>query len=251
MSAEISTRESPQQKVVLVSGASGVIGEQVCRLLLESGAAVIALYNSNPSPLAGLADRFPALETRKVNLLDSAHTAEALRDILKGWPRIDALIACAGKTLRKPAMLVSEEEETDLLRLNFLASVQLAKAVLRPMFRQGGGSVVFVGSRAGAQGLAGQAVYAGAKGALESYAKSLAQEVGGKGIRVNVVAPGAVKDLKSGTYSEEESDWVAGRIALNRLADPEEIAAVTVFLTSEAARYVTGATIAVDGGGRF
>lgn len=243
--------EALKDKTVLVSGASGTVGVSVCRKLLECGAHVIGLYHRNPSTLVDLRETFSGLELFQADLLDADETAKVIKTILQAHSQVSVLISCAGKTLKKPAMLMSEAEELELMRLNFLASVQLSKTLLRPMFRQGAGSIVFIGSRAGSQGLAGQAVYAATKGALESYAKSLAQEVGSKNIRVNVVAPGAIEVASNQTYSEEENRRVAEMIALKRLAHPEEIALIAIFLASDESRYITGSVIAVDGGGRF
>ena len=117
--------------------------------------------------------------------------------------------------------------------------------------RQNYGRVILLGSRAGEHGLPGQSVYSASKAALHAYAKSLAFEVGSKGITVNAVAPGAVAGGEQRTYTQQDEARVCESIGLRRLGKAEEIAAVIAFLAAPAASYVSGAVIPVDGAGRF
>ncbi|CAK2440397.1 SDR family oxidoreductase [Vibrio crassostreae] len=245
-----------KDKVCFVSGASGTIGIAICQLFLERGTRVIALYNKNEEKLKKLKSKLTHQQAKRldmvqVDLMDSNAIMQTCSVIINKYQYIDVLVVCAGVTLRKPAMMTNEQESLNLLQLNLISAIQLSRIILRTMFCRSGGRIIYIGSRAGSEGLAGQAVYAATKGALTSYAKSLAQEVGMKGITVNLVAPGAVNDCTNMNYSEEENNKVKERIGLRRLAEPEEVAATVGFLASEEASYLTGTVVAVDGGGRF
>lgn len=244
-------------KTCVVTGASGLIGREICKNLLHKGARVVAVYNQCSDFIDSInlggsdidPDQFVGLQS---DLLDGVSINSLLNAIQKHTNKVDVFVACAGKTVRKPCMMSSVDDYEQLMGLNFGSALKLTRSLLRPMYRLGGGRVIFIGSVAGMRGLAGQSVYSASKGALHSFAMALAQEVGEKQITVNVVAPGAVlnKDENS-VYSEDENSGVQERIALRRMAKPEEIANVVGFLASDDASYITGAIIPVDGGSRF
>ena len=240
-----------KKKLCVVSGASGDIGVAICRQLLEAEYRVIAIYGRNAKPLDALSDHTADLLPVSCPFGDPLVTQSALKETLKPYKSIDALVCCAGTTIRKPAMLTGASEIADLMSINFMSAVSLTQLVLRRMIAQGAGAIVYVGSRAGTYGLAGQAAYAATKGAIASYAMSLAQEVGPKNITVNVIAPGAVQNLVNPKYSAEEDEIVRSMIALRRLAEPSEIAELAALLVSRRVSYVTGAIIPIDGGARF
>ncbi|UXH76093.1 SDR family NAD(P)-dependent oxidoreductase [Roseateles amylovorans] len=257
-------------QVCIVTGASGLIGLAVCRLLLRQQAVVLALFHRHGAALDDLgataaamagemagasapADTRPVgrLDTLQVDLTDPAAARTVVAQALERHGRVDALIHCAGTTLRKSALMTSRADQAALFDLNLVSATQLCREVLRPMWRQNSGRIVLVGSRAGAHGLPGQADYAATKAALEGYAKSLAGEVGRHQITVNVVAPGALVAPPGSPYSEDEQTRIQAAIGLGRVAQPEEIAAVVAFLVSPLASYVSGAVIPVDGAARF
>jgi 3-oxoacyl-[acyl-carrier protein] reductase len=242
-------------KVCLVTGASGLIGLEICRALAQQGAVVLALYHAHGETLRAMAAESFAdqgsIDVFECDLRQREALAPLLADLLRRYDRIDVLICCAGKTVRKAAMLTGQADYDDLFDLNVNAPIQLARQLLRPMFRQNGGRIIFIGSHAGTQGLPGQAVYASTKAALHAYAKSLAAEVGERNITVNVVAPGVVADEHSTIYTAEEQQRVCGAIGLRRPGRSAEIASVVAFLASPAAAYISGAVIPVDGAARF
>ena len=241
----------PEQKICIVSGASGDIGLAVCKTLLDAGHRVVGLYGRNAKSFEQFSDHGAAFKAIACPFDDIQAAQNTLTSELKPYKTIDALVCCTGKTIRKPAMITSLGEASDLLTVNFLSAVILTQLVLRRMLAKRGGAIVYIGSRAGTHGLAGQAIYAASKGALASYAMSLAQEVGPKNISVNVIAPGAVNNTLNPKYGSQENDAVTPLIAMGRLGEPEEIAGLTSFLVSGAARYLTGAILPLDGGARF
>lgn len=243
------------RKVCLVTGASGAIGSAICVELLQRGATVIGLYHSHARELSALAaDPISgpgSLTPLRCDLRDHAASASVVSSILERTGRIDVLVCCAGETLRKSALLCGTADIDRIFSLNFDSVVLLCRQVLRPMFRQNSGRIVLIGSRAGDHGLPGQSVYSASKAALHCFARSLAFEVGEKGITINAVAPGAVATNEQRTYGEEDALKVRQLIGLRRLAEPAEIASVVGFLVSPAASYISGAVIPVDGAARF
>lgn len=238
----------------MVTGASGVIGRAICADLMRRRARVIALYHSDASVLAAMAEdpgNAPgSLTLMRCDLRNHPESTSVMSAVLERAGRIDVLVCCAGETLRRSAMFCDAADIDHLFSLNFDSVVLLCRQVLRPMFRQKGGRIILIGSRAGDHGLPGQSLYSASKAALHCFAKSLAFEVGEKGIAVNVVAPGAVAD-GADTYTKEDADRIQQAIGLRRLAEPAEIAAVVGFLSSPAASYISGAVIPVDGAARF
>ena len=232
-----------------------MIGLEVSRLLSSFGATVVAMYHQNGSTLEELSSVASSqdgrIEPLQADLRDNDAASAVVGNVLSRHGRIDALVACAGLMQRRAAMLSNRADCEDLFALNVFSTLQLCRAALRPMWRQGSGRLVLVGSRAGSHGLPGQSTYAASKAALHAYAQSLAAEVGPRRITVNVVAPGAVSSPKPGLYGAEDKEQALSAIGLGREGRPEEVAAVIAFLVSSAASYVSGAIIPVDGAARF
>lgn len=243
--------DESEQKTCVVSGASGDVGMAVCKTLLGAGHRVVGLYGRNAGALDALLEYGSAFQAIACPFEDARAARETLKSGLKPYKAIDALVCCTGKTIRKPAMITSVDEALDLFAVNFLSAATLTQLVLRRMLARRRGAIVYIGSRAGMHGLSGQAIYAASKGALASYALSVAQEVGGKNIAVNVIAPGAVNNTLNPKYDADENDSVTPLIAMGRLGEPGEIAALTSLLVSGSAHYLTGAVIPLDGGARF
>ncbi|MFD5492541.1 SDR family NAD(P)-dependent oxidoreductase [Streptomyces sp. NPDC001812] len=254
LSARIAENMGQRGRVVVVSGASGDIGSVCARQLAELGATVVAGYHQREERTQKLAVEVEAaggtLVPVQADLSAPGGPAQLVRAAVERFGRVDGLVAAAGLRTRRLAMATDAAALDRLLQVNLAGTINLAKACLRPMMRAKYGRIVLFGSRAGTSGLPGHAAYAATKGALQPWAASLAGEVGGHGITVNVIAPGAIR-AEVMDFSPEERDLVMKFIGAGRLGEPEEVAAAVSFLLSPSASYVSGNTLVVDGGARF
>jgi 3-oxoacyl-[acyl-carrier protein] reductase len=241
-------------RVVIVSGASGGIGSACARQLARLGATVVAGYHANKDAAADLVEEIESTGgiARAVPAdLATAEGAESLvRVALAEFGRVDGCVAAAGLRTRRLAMATDAGTLATLLNVNLAGSINLAKACLRPMMRARYGRIVLFGSRAGTSGLPGHAAYAATKGALQPWAASVAGEVGGHGVTVNVIAPGAIA-AEVMDFNADEQQLVLKFVGAGRMGEPREVAAAVSFLLSPAASYVNGNTLVVDGGARF
>ncbi|MEV5378474.1 SDR family oxidoreductase [Streptomyces nondiastaticus] len=241
-------------RVVVVSGASGQIGGACALELSALGAAVVAGYHTGAEAARKLQEQAEGQGGTLVPVaadLSRPEGADALvAAAVERFGRVDGCVAAAGLRTRRLALATDERSLQRLLQVNLAGAVSLAKACLKPMMRARYGRIVLFGSRAGTSGLPGHGAYAATKGALQPWAASVAGEVGGHGITVNVVAPGAIR-AEVMDFSEAERDLVLKFIGAGRLGEPEEVAAAVSFLLSPSASYVNGTTLVVDGGARF
>jgi NAD(P)-dependent dehydrogenase (short-subunit alcohol dehydrogenase family) len=241
-------------RVVLVTGAARGIGLRVARAFGREGARVAAL-DIDTAGIDGLV-RELAVEGREALALKSDVTAaaevrRAVDTVVDRWGRVDVLVNNAGgfSVIRRTEDIPDEEWEA-IFRLNVTSAFLCAKAVLPHMRRQRSGAIVNLSSITGrASVVTVTSHYAAAKAALLGFTRHLAREVAGDGIRVNAVAPGTVATERfRALRTPEESRRLAESVPLGRVAEPEEIADVILFLASDAAGYITGATVDVNGG---
>lgn len=242
------------RRVAIVTGASGSIGQSICETLSARDYVVIGTYLTNAQMIEELTGRLNTAGRRFVPVkvdLTSIKDIERLRDIaLNEFGRIDTVVANAALKAKKPALMTDAATVRELFAVNVESVMAMGRIMLRSMMGAGYGRFVVIGSRAGLVGLPGQAAYAASKAALQAWVASVAGETGARNVTVNLVAPGAVS-TGDDMYSPEQIDRVRGQIGLHRLAEPREIAEVVAFLASDAASYVHGAVIPVDGGARF
>ena len=239
------------QDIVLVTGASRGIGKAIALELAKQGATVIGTATS-PEGAQAITATLAAAQVKGrgvvLNVAQAASVDAALAEIegKEGVPSI--LVNNAGITRDNLLLRMKAEEWDDIMATNLASVFRLSKAVLRGMMKARRGRIISIASVVGVMGNAGQTNYAAAKAGIIGFSKSLAREVGSRGITVNVVAPGFIATDMTAKLSEEQRQQMAGQIALGRLGAPEDIAHAVAFLASPHASYVTGETLHVNGG---
>ncbi len=238
-------------KVALVTGASRGIGAAIAEQLGAAGAVVIGTATSQAGAdriSEQLSERGVTGVGRVLNVT-SADSISALLSAVKeqfGVPSI--LVNNAGITKDNLLMRMNDDEWQDVIDTNLNSVFRLSKAVLRGMMKARWGRIINISSVVGAMGNPGQSNYAASKAGVAGFARSLAAEVGSRGITVNTVAPGFIDTDMTRALPDEQREQLLGKIPLGRLGQPEEIAAVVAFLASDAGGYVSGETIHVNGG---
>ena len=226
--------------VALVTGGNRGIGLAIALRLRESGYTVVVGSRAGTAP-EGLA----AVE---LDVSDPASIIAAFDRIEADHGPVAIVVANAGITRDTLLMRMSDEDIDEVLNTNLAGSIRLARRALRSMLKAKQGRIIFISSVVGLMGSAGQVNYAAAKSGLIGAARSLAREVGSRGITVNVIAPGFVDTDMTAELGEERRAEILGAVPLGRYAQPAEIAGVVEFLAGDSAGYITGAVIPVDGG---
>ncbi len=225
---------------VLITGGNRGIGLAIARHLAEAGDRVAITYRSGEPPEGLLAVR--------CDITDTAQVDAAFKEVEEQHGPVEVLVANAGITKDQLLMRMSEDDFTSVLDTNLTGAFRVTKRASRGMLRAKKGRVVYVSSAVALRGESGQANYAASKAGLVGFARSMARELGSRGITFNVVAPGLTETSMSEALSDEQLENLKTQIPLGRLARPEEIAATVAFLASEQAAYITGAVVPVDGG---
>lgn len=240
------------RRVALVTGASRGIGRAVACGLAADGFDLALVYAGNADAAAeAVAACEAAGATARAYRCDvsSADEAKATVDAaLVDFGSVWALVNNAGITRDTLLARMKDEDFARVLDVNLTGAFNMMRALTRPLMRQRGGRIVNMSSVVGLVGNAGQANYAASKAGLIGLTKSVARELAPRGVTVNAVAPGFVRTDMTAALPEQVVERYEGQIPLGRLADPEEVAGVVQFLVSDAAAYVTGEVIRVDGG---
>ena len=235
-------------KAALVTGASGGLGGAIARALHRQG-AVVVLSGTRRDALAALAAELG--ERAHVCLADlrDAGSADALIAAAEAASGpLHVLVNNAGLTRDMLALRLKDDDWDTVLDVDLGAPFRLARAALRGMLRRRAGRIIGIGSIVGTTGNPGQANYAAAKAGLVGMSKALAQEVGSRGITVNVVAPGFIETAMTDALNPDQKARLTGAIPLGRMGQPADVAAAVVYLASDEAGWVTGATLHVNGG---
>ncbi|CAN5696751.1 3-oxoacyl-[acyl-carrier-protein] reductase [soil metagenome] len=225
---------------VLVTGGNRGIGLAVARAFAADGEQVAVTYRSGEPP-AGL-------RGVRCDVTDASQVDRAFSEVEEAQGPVEVLVANAGITRDQLLLRMSEEDFTTVLDTNLTGSYRVARRAARGMLRARSGRLIFISSVVGMLGSAGQANYAAAKAGLVGLARSLARELGSRSITANVVAPGFVDTDMTAALPADRREQILGQVPLGRLATAEEVAGVVRFLAGDAAAYITGAVVPVDGG---
>ena len=239
---------SLQDQVALVTGASRGIGAAIADMLANHGARVFGTATSDAGAAAITERGVDGLTGLTLNVNDMEAVAPLVADITSQASAPTILVNNAGVTRDQLLMRMSEEDWETVLGTNLRSVYRLSKACLRGMMKARRGRIISIASVIGSMGNAGQANYAAAKAGMMGFSRSLAREVGSRGITVNVIAPGFIDTDMTRELNEAQREAMLKDIPLNRLGEGSDIAAAVSFLASESAAYITGQTIHVNGG---
>lgn len=238
-------------KVALVTGASRGIGKAIADMLGKQGATVIGTATTDKGA-AAITERFAAAgiagEGFCLDVANDDSVDSVIKSIGEKYGSITILVNNAGITRDNLLLRMKPDEWNSVVDTNLTSVYRVCKACLRPMMKAKGGRIINIASVVGASGNAGQTNYSAAKAGMFGFTKSLAQEIGSRGITVNAVAPGFIDTDMTRELPDQQRQALLSAIPLARLGQPEEIASVVAFLASDAAAYVTGETIHVNGG---
>ena len=239
-------------KTALVTGGTRGIGRAIVEALAAAGANVAFTYRSSTEAAEALVDELEAQGTEALSLQGDVANLDTAQDhvdaVLDRWETLDVLVNNAGITRDGLMLRLTEEDWDDVIDTNLKGVFNYAKAAYRPMMGQRSGAIVNISSVVGTSGNAGQTNYAASKAGIVGFSKSLAKELGGRNVRVNVVAPGYVQTDMTDELSDDAREGILDAVPLDRLAEPDDVAQAVLYLASPAAAYVTGHVLHVDGG---
>jgi 3-oxoacyl-[acyl-carrier protein] reductase len=230
-------------KLALVTGASRGIGRAIAQELARAGASVVVGYRSGKDEAEAL-----AAEIGGRAIQADVSSAEDAKRLVEEAGDIDVLVNNAGLTRDGLLARMSDDDWRTVIDTNLGSVFYTCRAVTRPMMKKRAGSIVNISSVVGVHGNFGQANYAASKAGIIGFTKSLARELGSRGVRANVVAPGYVKTALTHVLPEEATRAMIQNTPLGRVAEPEEIAGAVRFLASDQASFITGEVLLVDGG---
>ncbi|MCI9582790.1 MAG: 3-oxoacyl-[acyl-carrier-protein] reductase [Clostridium sp.] len=239
-------------KIALVTGASRGIGRQIALSMAREGALVIVNYNGSAAraeeTVKEITKSGGQAEAVQCNVADYAAVEELMKYVIGKYKRLDILVNNAGITKDNLLMKMGEEDFDAVIGINLKGAFNCTKHVSRQMLKQKGGRIINISSVSGVMGNAGQANYCASKAGVIGLTKSVARELGSRGITVNAIAPGFIDTEMTEVLSEDVKKAMGDQIPLKRFGKTEDVAETAVFLASDRAAYITGQVISVDGG---
>jgi len=238
-------------KLVLVTGASRGIGKAIALTLGEAGATIIgtATTESGADNISKVfSDNKISGKGIKLDVTDNEQISELLKSITADFGSVDILVNNAGITRDNILIRMKEDEWDDIINTNLSSIYKMSKGVLRGMIKRRSGRIISITSVVGAMGNAGQSNYAAAKAGIMGFTKSLAREVGVRGITVNAIAPGFIETDMTDKLPVDQKEALASQIPMGRLGTTDEVALAVLFLAGDGGSYITGQTLHVNGG---
>ncbi len=230
--------------IAVVTGASRGIGEAIAKRFLSAGAEVYGFSRSEPE-ISGKDELFHWIQ---VDVGDNESIDQGLEQLWKSCDKVDILVNNAGITRDGLIFRMKDEAWDDVIRVNLTSAFRICRSVSGKMIKARRGSIINISSVVGITGNGGQTNYGASKAGLIGFSKSLAREVAGRGVRVNVIAPGFIDTAMTEGLGDKIMEELKSKIPLARTGKPEEIAETALFLASDGGSYITGQVIAVDGG---
>jgi 3-oxoacyl-[acyl-carrier protein] reductase len=238
-----------KSKVIVISGGSRGLGQALTENLLENGYGVATFSRAKSAFIETMEDAGGEnFFWRQLDIRNHAGVKDFVTAIYRRYGSICGLVNNAGATLDNLLPVTTDRQIDDTIFLNFQSTVLLSKYVSRAMLGKGSGSIVNISSVLGVRGFKGASVYSATKAALDGFSRSLARELGAKGIRVNSVAPGFLATDMTRDMPELKKQQIIRRTPLGRLGRVEDVTGVVRFLFSDAASFITGQTFVIDGG---
>lgn len=234
-------------KKALITGATGGIGGAVAKAFHGAGAS-LAVSGSRQEKADAFAATLPGAVGLACDLSNLASVDELIKNAEEKLGGLDVLVCNAGVTKDNLALRMKDDEWQQVIDINLTASFRLARAAIKGMLKRRSGRIIFVTSVVGWTGNPGQANYCASKAGLTGMAKSLAQEVASRGITINCIAPGFIATNMTDVLTDDQKAKINQNIPLGRMGSPEDIAAGALYLASDAAAYITGQTLHVNGG---
>ncbi len=237
-------------KKIFVTGGSRGIGAAIVKVLADAGAQVAFTFSTNEQKAQELLKTLPGENhlCLQMDVASSPSVESAVTKVLATWGEVDGVVNNAGITKDQLLLRMKAEDFESVIATNLTGVFSVTKAFSKQMLRARKGSFVNISSVIGSVGNAGQANYAASKGGVEAFTKSVALEFASRGIRANCIAPGYIKSDMTAQLSEEQLKSFADKIPLARPGDASEVAHAVAFLLSDAASYITGQTLHVNGG---
>jgi len=238
-------------KLVLVTGASRGIGKAIALTLGGAGATIIgtATTGSGADNISKVfVEKNISGKGMKLNVTDNEQISDLVKTVNEDFGSFDILVNNAGITRDNILLRMKEDEWEDIINTNLSSIYKMSKAVLRGMIKNRSGRIISITSVVGAMGNAGQSNYAAAKAGMIGFTKSLAREVGVRGITVNAIAPGFIETDMTDSLPDEHKEALASQIPMGRLGTVDEVAKAVLFLAGDGGSYITGQTLHVNGG---